>query len=62
MLCGELENTSEQVSKIIFDFETSELSPDTSEVCQISAVVSSGHSLEKFNRYVMPEGTIIHQA
>ena len=46
---GELENTSEPVSKIIFDFETSELSPDTCEVCQISAVVSSGHSLEKFN-------------
>ena len=32
------------------------------EVCQISAVFSSGHSLEKFNRYVLPEGTISHQA
>ena len=31
-----------------------ELSPDTCEVCQISAVFSSGHSLEKFNRYVLP--------
>ena len=57
-LHGELENTSEPVSKIIFDFETSELSPDTCEVCRISAVVSSGHSLEKFNRYVLPEETI----
>ena len=61
-LYGELENTSEPVSKIIFDFETSELSPDTCEVCQISTVVSSGHSLEKFHRYVLPEGTISHQA
>ena len=32
-LYGELENTSGPVSKIIFDLETSELSPDTCEVC-----------------------------
>ena len=61
-LYGELENTSEPTSKIIFDFETSELSPDPCEVCQISAVVSSGHSLKKFNCYVLLEGTISHQA
>ena len=61
-LYRELENTSEPVSKIISDFETFELSPDTCEVCQISAIVSSGHILEKFNRYVLPEGTISHQA
>ena len=61
-LHAELENTSVPVSKIIFDFQTSQLSPDTYEVCQISVVVSSGHSLEKFNRYVLPEGTISHQA
>ena len=61
-LYGELENTSEPVSKIIIDFETSELSLDTCEVCQISSRVSSGHSLEKFNRYVLTEETISHQA
>ena len=61
-LYGELENTSKPVSKIIFDFETSERSPDTCEVRQISALVSSGHSLEKSNRYVLPEGAISHQA
>ena len=32
-LYGELENTSEPVSKIISDFETSELSPDPCKVC-----------------------------
>ena len=31
-------------------------------MCQISAVVLSGHSLETFNCYVLPEWTISHQA